>query len=244
MSLVSAPTSNSSLVPRFSMWLPGVLAFSAGFVDAALFLAFAGFFVAQATGSFVVWGTALTTWPSAAAIKVAAIPVFFVSALLTTFLIRALGTLTTRAMVATLSVEGAILVMVMACGLNPVAQGSSATLGKLLGLAAMGVQAAFASVLLKGYGSTNVMTTNTITFACEFADSVLNREASPKLLSTGIVLGSFLSGTVVGGMTFAYSGFLCLIVPLLLIGRLAMSADSLLAERQSVSVPGSNPTEE
>ncbi len=217
------PSSASSSIPHFPMWMPMLLAFSAGFVDAALFLAFAGFFVAQATGSFVVLGTALTHWTGAAAIKVAAIPVFFISAFLTTVVIRMLGT-TARAMMLTLGAESVLLAAVMALGLSEAAGGSVLTAGELFGLSAMGVQAAFASIYLNGYGSTNVMTTNTITFACALADKCCGRESSQKIVSTGLVLMSFLIGAVLGGVAFTWSGYLCLFLPIMIILGLMAAA--------------------
>ena len=234
MSSVNVPVPTSRSVPHFPVWAPMLLAFSAGFVDAALFLAFAGFFVAQATGSFVVLGTALTHWTGAAAIKVAAIPVFFVSAFLATVIIRILGTATTRAMMVTLCAEAALLAAVMAIGLREAAGGSAVTAGELLGLSAMGIQAAFASSYLSGYGSTNVMTTNTITFACALADKCCGRQDNPKLLPTAFVLMSFLIGTVAGGIAFTGSGYLCLLLPILLILGFALSESGLVIVRQPI----------
>lgn len=56
--------------------IPTVLAIVAGFVDSCSFLAFNGFFVAQATSSFVLVGAGCWAPASFTIIKVAAIPVF------------------------------------------------------------------------------------------------------------------------------------------------------------------------
>src|SRR5215475_7125569 len=68
-------------VPRI---VPALLSFTAGFVDSCTFLALFGLYVAQVTGSFVVFGAGLVAHDEGFLIKVLAIPAFFLAGLFTT----------------------------------------------------------------------------------------------------------------------------------------------------------------
>src|SRR5258705_2349664 len=64
--------------------VPALLSFAAGYVDVCTFLALFGLYVAQVTGSFVVFGAELAGHEEGFLIKVLAIPVFFAAGLFTT----------------------------------------------------------------------------------------------------------------------------------------------------------------
>src|SRR5262252_1777376 len=66
--------------------VPPLLGFTAGFVDACTALALFGLFVAQVTGSFVLAAVAFVTNEQGAVTKVLAIPVFLLTAVVTTAL--------------------------------------------------------------------------------------------------------------------------------------------------------------
>jgi uncharacterized membrane protein YoaK (UPF0700 family) len=102
---IEVPIAGASVVPTA---VPALLAFVAGF------LAFTGLFVAQMTGSFVVAGSELVAKNDGFLIKVLAIPVFFAAGVLTTVIVRALGSDSRRALVATLAFE-AVLLAGLAC---------------------------------------------------------------------------------------------------------------------------------
>src|SRR5690349_307882 len=68
-------------VPRI---VPALLSFTAGFVDSCTFLALFGLYVAQVTGSFVVFGVGFVAHEDGFVIKVLAIPMFFAAGVFAT----------------------------------------------------------------------------------------------------------------------------------------------------------------
>jgi uncharacterized membrane protein YoaK (UPF0700 family) len=91
----------------------------------------------------------------------------------------------------------------------------------------MGVQSASVHLLLGGYGSTNVMTTNTTQLSIDAAELVLARRrerhnppgeaatdsyaaARGRLTRLAPIMLGFLIGTIVGGLAYASAGLICL----------------------------------
>lgn len=200
--------------------VPSLLALVAGFVDSCSFLAFNGFFVAQATGSYVLAGAGLWAPESFEIIKVAAIPVFMATAIATTILIRAMRGPKNNALSLTLGLEAALMVGMMVLGARG-ETGPTATWACLFGLAAMGVHSALCRLLLGEHGSTNVMTTNTVQFSVALADSLLKRRLEPGVLKIGSVMLAFLVGVCGGALLFSKLGFSCLLAPILLLVAMA-----------------------
>lgn len=186
------------------------LAFVAGFVDACTFLAFAGFFVAQATGSFVVAGSELVNDNAGFALKVLAIPVFLLSGMATTGIVRLAAGRDGFALAVTLCVEAFLLAGLVGTGLE--GPQSLTAVPALFGLAAMGVQSAAARLLLSSYGSTNVMTTNTTQLSIDLADSIMSGHLAPRFIQTGTVMLGFLLGVVVGAVAFKAVGLGCVLL--------------------------------
>ncbi|MBZ9774055.1 YoaK family protein [Mesorhizobium sp. CO1-1-8] len=203
--------------------LPATLAFVAGFVDACGFLAFEGFFVAQATGSFVVAGSELVNSNDKYGLKVLAIPVFLVSGMVATFVVRLVARFDQLGLTIMLSVEAMLLTVLAATWLFRVPDELNAEIA-LLGLAAMGVQGATTRLLLIGYGSTNVMTTNTIQLSIDLADSILNRCLPTTLLPTTIIIGGFLVGVAAGAIVFKAIGLGGVIIPAAIVFSLVFVA--------------------
>lgn len=201
--------------------LPTTLAFVAGFVDACTFLAFAGFFVAQATGSFVVAGSELVNDNAGFALKVLAIPVFILAGMVTTLMVRLSPATQRTSLVPALCLEALLLAGLTITGL--MSPDHLTVIPALFGLAAMGVQSAAAHLLLSGYGSTNVMTTNTTQLSIDLTDSILNRRLEPKLMQTGLITLGFLVGVIVGGVAFKAMGLSCLVFPIGLVLILAVT---------------------
>jgi uncharacterized membrane protein YoaK (UPF0700 family) len=212
--------------------VPALLAFVAGYVDVTTFLAFNGLFVAQATGSLVVAGAAVETG-GAAFVKVAAIPVFFLAGIATTFAINAFRTDKPRAFAVMLLGEAAIIAaMVMTTIFLP----RDATVAPLFGLAAMGVQSALARLLLSTYGSTNVMTSNITQFSIDVEMTLSGlvrgqptRSALSGVEQLGLIIVTFTLGIVVGaiGYTIAGMGGLVLMVATLVAMAAWVAADGL-----------------
>jgi len=201
------PSKTIPAMPRQA--LPTTLAFVAGFVDACTFLAFAGFFVAQATGSFVVAGSELVSDNAGFPLKILAIPVFILAGMVTTGIVRFANRTGHSALAGSLYLEAFLLIALTLTALAGTAQ--ITTIPALFGLAAMGVQSAAAHLLLPAYGSTNVMTTNTTQLSIDLADSILNRRLEPKVVQTGLIMLGFLAGVMLGGVAFKTMGLICLL---------------------------------
>lgn len=157
--------------------VPTLLSFVAGYVDACTFLALFGLFVAQVTGSFVVVGAQLVASDHEVLVKVLAIPAFFVAAVVTTVLVKGAARSERDALPLALGLELALLVGFLGVSLEGApfrdANAPLAVLAALLGLSAMGVQSALVRLLMQGYASTNVMTTNTTQLAIDVAELVI-----------------------------------------------------------------------
>ena len=231
------PIADASVVPSA---VPVLLAFVAGYVDSCTFLAFAGLFVAQMTGSFVVAGSELVAKNDGFLIKVLAIPIFFAAGVLTTAIVRALGSDSRRALAATLALEAALL-----AGLACVDVVAGATTVKsaamLFDLSAMGVQSAMVRLLLGQYGSTNVMTTNTTQLAIGLTDLLLasrRDRRNPSDAASGLsyertrlalarvapIMLGFVAGTVAGGLAYTSIGLNGLVFAVGIVATLAIWA--------------------
>lgn len=210
----------SDVQPNHRLGFPVSLAAIAGYVDACTFLAYAGFFVAQATGSFVVAGSELLSPNGAYVFKVLAIPVFILAGILATAIVRiSAGRL---ALTLLLGFEAALLIGLTVAGILG-RQGEISTAPALFGLAAMGVQSAAVRLLLSNYGSTNVMTTNTTQLSIEIVDSIRAGQPTPKLLQTGSIMLGFLGGIVLGGFAYRAFGLAGLGLPIVMLIALALA---------------------
>lgn len=212
--------------------VPVVLALVEGYVDARTFLAFAGFFVAQATGSYVVAGSELFSDNANFGAKVLAIPVFIVSGMVATAIVRAAGSHRLVAMVATLGLEAVLL-----CGLTIASlrdgAGPIMAAPALFGLAAMGIQSATVRLLLPASASTNVMTSNTTQLAIELVDSIRGRSPTAKLLQTGSVMLGFLMGIAAGALAYRSVGLACLGLPVVALGAVAAREIAMATAKSS-----------
>jgi uncharacterized membrane protein YoaK (UPF0700 family) len=217
-------------VPRL---VPALLSFAAGYVDACTFLALFGLYVAQVTGSFVVFGAGLVAPERGFVIKVLGIPVFFAAGVFTTILAQVLRRRGRSALTWALALECALLAGFLVLGLT-VSFGHDpnapiAVFAAVLGLAAMGVQSAAVRLLLPGTASTNVMTTNTTLFAVDTGELLLGwhgrrrgdaaaaaqYDAARERLAVLIPLGlGFFFGTFAGALAFVWIGLWCLVLVL------------------------------
>ncbi|MER8406878.1 DUF1275 family protein [Mesorhizobium sp. M1307] len=200
---------DASAAQRSDTGLSVMLALVAGYVDVCTFLAFAGFFVAQVTGSYVVAGSGLFGDGDGLGVKVLAIPVFLLAGMVTTAIVRLSGPRQHLAMVGLLGLEAALLcgltIASLHDGANPITAGPA-----LFGLAAMGIQSATVRLLLPSSASTNVMTSNTTQMAIELVDSCRSRRPTVRLLQTGSVMLGFLAGIIAGALAHRVAGLACL----------------------------------
>ncbi len=221
--------------------VPIVLAALAGFVDACTFLGLFGFFVAQVTGSYVLAGAhPVTGWPGATVVL--AVPVFFAGGVAATLAAVAGQGVARRPLTAALALETALLIAFAATfAARPlfVASETPVVAASMFGLAAMGVQSATVRLLMRGTGSTNVMTTTTSQIAIDAtqlawawlhgrdgsAETLRHRETLRRRLWHGLPLPlGFLLGTMLGAVGFAHLGYPVLAAPVAVVGVLALWA--------------------
>jgi uncharacterized membrane protein YoaK (UPF0700 family) len=232
-------TKPATLPPTLPAAVPVLLSFLAGYVDSCTFLALFGLFVAQVTGSFVVVGTQFVARQDGAAVKLSAIPVFFLAALATTVLVRHGGR---RALPTCLAIEAALLAGLMACwlGWGPFGDpdAPSVLAASLFGLAAMGVQSALVRLVAKGFPSTNVMTMNTTQLAIDTAELAMTWRAARRAPADAAITAeyaqvrgrlrvlwpivlTFVVGTVTGAAAYARFDLWCILVAIALASALA-----------------------
>jgi uncharacterized membrane protein YoaK (UPF0700 family) len=220
--------------------VPIVLAAVAGFVDACTFLGLFGFFVAQVTGSYVLAGAhPVAGWPGTAVVL--AVPVFFAGGVAATLAAVAGHAAVRRPLTAALALETALLVAFAATfAARPLfgALETPVVAASMFGLAAMGVQSATVRLLMRGTGSTNVMTTTTSQIAIDATQLAWawlhRRDGSPETLHhretlrrlwNGLPLPlGFLLGTMLGAVGFAHLGYPVLAAPVAVVGVLALWA--------------------
>jgi uncharacterized membrane protein YoaK (UPF0700 family) len=229
MSEVLAP--RQTVMPAI---VPPLLSFTAGFVDSCTVLVLFGLFVAQVTGSFVLAAVAFVTDEQGVLIKIVAIPVFLLAAVVTTVLSILAERRNRSALTWALGLECAVLtgfllaVMLGSPHSNPNAVGT--VVASLLGLFAMGMQSATVRLLMKNVASTNVMTTNTTQIAIDATEFLFARHArrrSPtqanvaaydairaRLAGLSPIMLGFLVGTGAGALAYVTMGLWGLLVPL------------------------------
>lgn len=203
-----------------------LLAFVAGYVDATTFLAFGGLFVAQATGSLVVAGSAFESG-TFDVLKVAAIPAFILAGVVTTAVIRSFGKDTEHALAAALFAEAAL---VAGLAISALLMPHDALLPGLFGLGAMGVQSALVKLLLTG-GSTNVMTTNLTQLSIDLegvlaglARQRADRAALASLRRVALLVLGFVGGVAIGSLGFHIAGSAGVVLMVAVLAALSLCA--------------------
>lgn len=218
--------------------IPPLLSFTAGFVDACTVLALYGLFVAQVTGSFVLAAVAFVTSEQGVVIKVLAIPVFLLAAVVTTVVAVTAERRGRSALAWTLGLEclvltGFLTALVLDAPLRD-PNSVAAAVASLSGLFAMGTQSALVRLVMKSVASTNVMTTNTTQIAIDATQWALARHAhrrspgDPDVASAyraarrrvcGLfpIMLAFLVGTAGGTLGYVLVGVLGLLIPLAIV---------------------------
>jgi uncharacterized membrane protein YoaK (UPF0700 family) len=216
-------------VPRL---LPACLGFVAGFIDACTFFALFHFFVAQVTGSFVIAGEQFVGLDKTMLAPIFAIPVFFLMGMSTTLLLAWSGRTGWIALAAGLAVELALVIAFFIAGMigAPFVDPNAplAVASGLLGISAMGVQSALVRLLMRGVGSTNVMTSNTTQLAIDAAEWLIAAYRKRVMLDDpGVeadyatlrvrfawlfsIMAGFLVGTICGALGYRWFGLWCLL---------------------------------
>jgi len=220
-----------------------VLSAVAGYVDSCTYLGLFGVFVAQATGSFVIAGTLFVKSEPGALAKLLAIPCFFFAGMALTVLVRSMRGRPRATLAWSLVVECLLLIGFMVSSWAGVPfkgpDTPGAIIALLFGMAAMGVQSAMVRLLMRGIGSTNVMTTNTTLLAINSAEILLGWIERRKVGSTGssnpsyaqahnefaallpLGLGFFVGGAL-GAIAYINVGLPCVLFAIFPVGSLAL----------------------
>ena len=220
---------------RLPTIVPPLLSFTAGFIDSFTVLALFGLFVAQVTGSFVLTAAAAVRHEEGVLTKVLAIPIFFFSGMMTTFIAVTLERRGRVPLPWILGLECAVLsafllVVLMGAPLSDPGAFSVAA-ASLLGLFAMGSQSATVRLLMQNVASTNVMTTNTTQIAIDATELLLAWQARRRAPADAAVVAAcdaargrfgalfsimlgFLAGTAVGTLAYVTTSVWGLLLPL------------------------------
>lgn len=194
-----------------------LLALAAAYVDTCGFIGLFGLFTAHVTGNFVLIGGELVSRHGDVITKLAALPVFVLSVVLTA---QAEVMLQRRGARATAWLLGAEALLIAAAGAAYVALGSPAhaddrpviAIGFLL-IGAMGVQNALMRTSLAGPVQTTVMTGNVTQMAIDLLSVATGRADAPvraRLTRSWPAVVAFAVGSALGALGFAWVGFHCL----------------------------------
>jgi uncharacterized membrane protein YoaK (UPF0700 family) len=189
------------------------LAFVAGFVDAAAFIALAGLFTAHVTGNFVLIGAELVTTSSGVVAKLLALPAFVLAVAGTRLLALALERRGRAPLRWLLGLEVLLLAGFCLAGLacRPLGSpdGVAAVSVGMLGVAAMGVQNAIGRLGLPHLAATTVMTVNVTQAVIDLVDWARTRmrRMLPAVLA-------FAVGALAGAFGVAAWSFGCLAIPI------------------------------
>lgn len=212
--------------------LMALLSFNGGFVDAAGFFSLQGLFVAHVTGNFVTLGAALVHGSHGIIGKVLALPEF----ILVVALARLLGSTLRRrqlpALRALLAAKVALLVcfFALAVGYGPFPDPNTpaALLTGFSGIAAMAVQNALQRVHLASLPPSTMMTGTTVQATLDAVDLLTGVEPAQKAAVRArfsrfaLTLLCFAAGCAAAATLYAYVGFWCLAVAVVVGATAAM----------------------
>ncbi|MCJ2128247.1 YoaK family protein [Methylobacterium sp. E-045] len=202
------------------------LAFVAGFVDAAAFIALTGLFTAHVTGNFVLIGAELVASSTGVLAKLLALPVFMGAVAGA----RILGLLLERRAADPLpwllAVEAALLAGFGLCGtvVSPLdaPDGAPALAVGMLAVAAMGVQNAIGRLSLGHLAPTTVMTVSVSQAVIDATDLALGTAGNPaqtraRFLRVLPAIVAFAAGALCGAFGIAHLAFACITLPIVVL---------------------------
>jgi uncharacterized membrane protein YoaK (UPF0700 family) len=214
-----------------------LLAFVSGFVDTLSFVGLFGLFAAHITGNFVMMATSLAEFRHGLWIKLLAVPVFILFAVLTRIFIIRRERNELQATAHVLGVQAVLLsiFMVVALMAQPFRHHETPAViaTGLLAAAAMAIQNTAARTFLAGLPPTTVMTGNLIQVIVDMVD-IWNRhgavDAKRKRLSRLLpMLLCFIVGSILAAIGYLLLGFWSLILPIVIVTALSLSVRPHLA---------------
>jgi len=205
------------------------LGFISGFVDTLGFIALYGLFAAHITGNVVMLASAVVVEHRyGVAIKLLAIPIFIVAAIVTRFFIIRRERRTLDATAHVLLAEAVLLTVFMVLALVSVPfenQDSFAAIATgLVAATAMGVQNTAARTFMSGLPPTTVMTGNLMRIIVDIVDLLHRHGALPakreRLSRLVPLMLAFSVGALLGAVGYFTIGFLALVAPILMAASL------------------------
>lgn len=202
------------------------LAFVAGFVDAAAFIALTGLFTAHVTGNFVLIGAELVTASTGVMAKLLALPVFVAAVAAARILALFLDRRDADPLPWLLAVEAALLGGFGSSGAlwSPLGSpdGAAAIAVGMLAVAAMGVQNAIGRLCLVHLVPTTVMTVSVSQAVIDAMDLVLKRgddaaQTRTRMLRLLPPIAAFAVGALCGAFGIAHLAFSCVALPTLVL---------------------------
>jgi uncharacterized membrane protein YoaK (UPF0700 family) len=217
---------DTSLGPVTTMSL---LAFTSGFVDTLSFIALFGLFAAHVTGNFVLIATSIAEFRHGLWMKLLAVPVFILAAVLTRVYIIHRERNELDAATHVMFGQSALLAVFMAVAVYHTPfkhhEDFGAILTALLAASAMAIQNTAARTFLNGLPPTTVMTGNMIQVIVDIVDIAHGHGPldvkRARLKRLGPTLLAFIAGTLLGAVGYVTVGFYCLTVPIVIITGLA-----------------------
>ncbi|MFJ2993997.1 YoaK family protein [Pandoraea sp. NPDC087047] len=207
------------------------LAFVAGYVDVTGFVALFGLFTAHMTGNFVMIGVKMFGSADAGVLaELLALPVFVGSVAMVKVIVQRFSNTRRNPLRLLLTLQTILLLGFMIIGLaaQPIVSADAplAVLSGMLGVAALAIQNAIGRLDLSGTTPTTLMTGNTaqiVTDIVELASGHCDdgKAAKARLRKTIPVLSAFVAGAVSGCFVYHCAGFLCVLLPVVLLMALA-----------------------
>lgn len=208
------------------------LAFVAGFVDAAAFVALAGLFTAHVTGNFVLLGAELVSTSTGVVAKLLALPVFVAAVAATRLVALALEMRKRAPLPWLLAFEASLLFAFCLSGilLSPIGSpdGFKAVFVGMLGVAAMGIQNAVGRLALGHLAPTTVMTLSVTQAVIDGVD-LLRRAPDPANQRRGRLrrmvpaVIAFAVGALAGAFGIALGSFGSLAIPIVVLLALILT---------------------
>jgi uncharacterized membrane protein YoaK (UPF0700 family) len=205
--------------------IPALLSFNGGFVDTAGFLGLQGLFTSHVTGNFVTLGATLVMGTHGVLAKILALPEFVIVVAVARL---AGSTLQARGIPALRILLGAKVVFLLAffvlavsLGPFPNSDAPMALLTGFTGVAAMAVQNAVQRIHFARVPPTTIMTGNSTQAALDAVDLLRGAKDNDaatvraRLAATVGAIFWFAAGCAAAAALYAWLGFWCLIVPVL-----------------------------
>ncbi len=219
--------------PSNSAVLAALLSFNGGFVDAAGFFGLQGLFVAHVTGNFVTLGAALVHGSHGIIGKILALPEFILVVALARMLGSAMRARQWPSLRVLLFTKVALLICfcALAVGYGPFPDPNTpaALLTGFSGIAAMAVQNAVQRVHFASLPPTTMMTGTTVQATLDAVDLLTGAEPAQAAIVRArfgrlvLTLVCFAAGCAAAATLYAYVGFWCLVVAVLVGAAAAMT---------------------